>query len=93
MAFYFFLFLNAKGCSYLHFLCLCASVCVLICVCRSYQRTSRTAVAVLTRANPGVDASSALGAALGPGAPGRPEDGLRAGLPLVAEPAEHKFMQ
>lgn len=69
-------------------ICFVSVLCVFAFVCGSYQRASWTTVAVLTRADPGVDASSALGAALGPGAPGRPEDGLRAGLPLVAEPAD-----
>lgn len=69
-----------------------ALMCVFF-VCCSYQCTSRTAVAILTRADPGVDASSALGTALGPGAPGRPEDGLRAGLALVAEPADSKIFR
>lgn len=35
-----------------------------------------------------MDASAALGAALGPGAPWRPEDGLGTGNPFVAEPVE-----
>lgn len=52
----------------------------------SYQCTSWAAVAVLTCADPGVDAAPALGAAFGPGAPRRPEDGLRTGLSFITEP-------
>lgn len=56
--------------------------------CVSYQSTSRAAVAILTGADPGVDTSAALGAALGPGAPRGPENRLRAGHPLIAEPVK-----
>lgn len=52
-----------------------------------YQCTSWAAVAVLTRADPGVDSAPTLAAALGPGGPGGPEDGLRTGHPIIAEPA------
>lgn len=57
-------------------------------MCDSYQRTSRTAVAILTGADPGVDASPAFGAALGPRGPRGPEDRLGTGDPFVAEPAD-----
>lgn len=56
-----------------------------ICVCVSYQCTSWAAVAILTGADPGVDASPALCAALSPGAPWGPEDWLRTGHPFIAE--------
>lgn len=54
----------------------------------SYQCTSWAAVAILTGADPGVNASPARGAALGPGTPRGPEDRLRTGHPFIAEPME-----
>lgn len=64
-------------------------VCVCVCLCvRLYQCTSWAAVAVLTRADPGVDATTTLAAALGPGDPRGPEDRLRTGHPVIAEPVE-----
>lgn len=63
-------------------------MCVYLCVCVSYQCTSWAAVAILAGADPGVDASPALRAALGPGAPRGPEDRLRTGHPFIAEPVE-----
>ena len=78
-------FSEANRCSISLFICLC--------ICRvSYQCTSWAAVAILTSADPGVDASPTLCAALGPGAPGRPEDWLRTGHPLIAEPVEMAVM-
>ena len=52
-----------------------------------FQCTSRAAVAVLTRADPGVDAAPTLAAALCPGGPRGPKDWLRTGHPIIAEPA------
>lgn len=54
----------------------------------SYQRTSWATVAVLAGADPGVNAPTALGAALGPRAPRGPEDRLRTGNPFVAKPVQ-----
>ena len=53
-----------------------------------YQGAARAAISVLAVADAGVDPPAALGAALGPGSPGRPEDGLGAGHPLVTEPGQ-----
>ena len=79
----FFCYLYSSECIYL-----CVCVCVCVCMYVSYQRTSWAAVAILTGADPRVNASPTLGAALGPGAPGGPEDGLRTGNPFIAQPVE-----
>lgn len=61
---------------------------IYVSACISYQCTSWAAVAILASADPGVDTSAALGAALCPGAPRGPEDWLRTGHPFIAEPVK-----
>lgn len=61
---------------------------IYVSACISYQCTSWAAVAILASADPGVDTSTALGAALCPGAPRGPEDRLGTGHPFIAEPVK-----
>lgn len=66
----------------------CSSTSLCVFLCASYQRTSRAAVSILAGADPGMDASPTLSAALCPGAPRGPEDWLRTGHPFITEPVE-----
>lgn len=64
------------------------SICLLLHICLggSYQCTSWATVPILTGADPGVDASPTLRAALGPGGPWGPENRLRTGHRFITEP-------
>lgn len=68
------------------------SMCVCVCVyfrC-TYQRTPWTAISILTVPGARMHSSPTLWAALGPGRPWWPEDGLRARHLLIAESGEQK---
>lgn len=71
---------------YTHQFWFSGSECVFVSACFPYQCTSWTGVAILTGPDPGMDASTALCAALGPRGPRRPKNGLRTWYALIAEP-------